>query len=75
MQLIIINLGGITTEKGKEIAEMLNSDEIIQNSNGHLNIKINDFNIEKIESNMNIISQYTTEWSLKDYYIDVYWKY
>ena len=75
MQLIIINLGGITTEKGKEIAEMLNSDKIIQNSNGHLNIKINDFNIEKIESNMNIISQYTTEGSLKDYYIDVYWKY
>lgn len=74
MQLII-HLGGITTEKGKEIAELLKSDEILQNSNGHLNIKINDFNIEKIESNMNIISQHRTKWSLKDYYIDVYWKY
>lgn len=54
---------------------MLNSDEILQNSNGHLNIAINDFNIEKMESNMSIISQYKTEWSLKDYSMDIYWKY
>lgn len=64
----------ITTEKGKEIAEMLNSDEIVQNGNGHLNIKFNDFGIEKIESNISIISQHITEWSVKDYYIDISWR-
>lgn len=68
-------LGGITYEKGEEIAEMFNADEILQNTNGHLNIKINDFSIEKVKSNMNIISQYKTEWVLKDYRIDVHWEY
>lgn len=75
MQLIIILLGGITAEKGKEIAELLKADKITKNSNGHLNIKFNNFNIEKIESNINIISQNQTEWNLKDYYIDVFGEY
>lgn len=62
----------ITTEKGKEIAEMLNSDVIEQDSNGCLEIKFNDYSIEKIESNISIISQQITEWSEKDY-IDISW--
>ena len=41
----------------------------------HLGGITNDFNIEKIESNMNIISQCRTEWSLRDNYIYVCWKY
>lgn len=46
----------------------------MQNNNGHLNLKINNFNIEQIEANINTILKYKTEWNLKDYYIDVYWK-
>ena len=62
----------ITTEKGKEIAEMLNSDVIDQDNYGRLEIKFNDFSIEKIESNISIITQQITEWSEKDY-IDISW--
>lgn len=66
-----------TRKKGQEIAEMLNADAIIYNmaykSYGSLGIRINDSNIEKIESNVNIILKHASEWNLETCEILVYY--
>lgn len=65
---------GITTEKGKEIASLLEADETIQNSNGSLNLKYNNLDVAKMKERLQTISDHKTEWVILEYFADVYWK-
>lgn len=63
----------ITEEKGNEIAQLFNADEITLNSYGTLWMELNNFDINQVENKLNLIHQNMDNWNVYSYVIKIYW--
>lgn len=65
--------------KSEEIVQMLNPDETNDDTHGTedvgLGLVFNEFDIEQLKTNVDIVSEHQTEWNLSKYYVMIYWKY